>query len=59
MSELLNDAENEALDMTVKLWNSLVLLEKLNESELKEYEFLIHSIQGRIMSRPVRREING
>lgn len=58
-SKLLDEKENEALNKTIELWSALVMLDVMNDSELKEYETLIHSIQGRIMSRPVRREING
>lgn len=57
-SKLLTEAENEALDLSVKLWNAIVRLPVMNNDELSEYRKCIHDIQGRIMSRPVRSEIN-
>ncbi len=54
----MTDDECEVIDFTVELWNKILELPKMNGSELKELENAIHNIQSRIMSRPVRREIN-
>ncbi len=48
----LTKMERDAVNLTVKLWNTLHALPKMHPADLQEHARDIHNIQNRIMSRP-------
>lgn len=54
--QIMTEAEQKALDMTVELWNQMLELEVLHPSDRSETCRDIHNIQNRIMSRTERRK---
>jgi hypothetical protein len=57
--KLLTPLEEKILDKTSELWNLIITLSTIHPSHNKEYEFLIHLLQDKIMSRPVIISLKG
>jgi hypothetical protein len=51
--------EQEALNAICTAWEKIVLLPIEHDDDIDEARVLIHNLQARIMSRPIRRMVNG
>lgn len=56
---MLTDAEQALVQMTADLWNAYLLLPNEHGSDRPEFLAAIHDLQRHILSRPVRRAMNG
>jgi len=53
---LLTPEEDAVLMLSVALWNGFIALPTLHPDDQTEVRHMIHAIQDKIMSRPVRRQ---
>ena len=61
-NELLTEKERKALDLSAKLWNAIVEMEKelmWHQDDIHEHRRDINNIQNRIMARSYLRINNG